>query len=93
MNITSEKIKNNTSNNFEISNIPYKITDPSNHDEPKVTKIYKMNNKKNFGFFKKNNEKDGYLNNNIMERINKSSNKEKKNDNLIKMNLTMPDNN
>ena len=93
LNITSEKIKNNTSNNFEISNIPYKITDPSNHDEPKVTKIYKMNNKKNFGFFKKNNEKDGYLNNNIMERINKSSNKEKKNDNLIKMNLTMPDNN
>ena len=69
---------------------PYEITDPSTKMEPKVSKIYKINNRKNFGFFKANTEKNNGMNIN-MERYNTASKRDKSN--ILNMNLTMPDGN
>ena len=58
-------------------------------DEPRVTKIYKINNKRVFEFNKTRTEGNTAINI-INEKINKK-NIEK--NNFIKMNLTNPDNN
>ena len=80
-------------NNLNLRNYlnsPYEVTDTSNQDEPKVTKIYKINNRKNFGFYKtKTDNNDNILNINE-DRTNK---KDKNNLDMIQMNLTMPNNN
>ena len=87
---SKEKLGNTYNNNLKVSTSPYKVTDISNQEEPKVTKIYKLNNNKNFGFFPTKTDKNNIMNIN-MNRINKSSTKNKTN--YMQMNLTMPDNN
>ena len=80
----------NTNINFHnFLNSPYEVTDISNQDEPRVTKIYKVNNRKNFGFYKTKNDNNNLLN------INEDRNNKKDKNNLdnIQMNLTMPNNN
>ena len=88
----NKKILNlNTNINFHnFLNSPYEVTDISNQDEPRVTKIYKVNNRKNFGFYKTKND-----NNNNLLNINEDRNNKKDKNNLdnIQMNLTMPNNN
>ena len=87
----NKKILNlNTNINFHnFLNSPYEVTDISNQDEPRVTKIYKVNNRKNFGFYKTKNDNNNLLN------INEDRNNKKDKNNLdnIQMNLTMPNNN
>ena len=82
----------NLNNNFTLSNYlnsPYEITEPSNQDEPKVTKIYKVNNKRNL-FFKTKTDNNTL---NINEDNSNKNKDNKKNLDLIQMNLTMPNNN
>jgi hypothetical protein len=90
LNNSKEKLGNTYNNNLKVSTSPYKVTDISNQEEPKVTKIYKLNNNKNLGFFPTKTDKNNIMNIN-MNRINKSSTKNKTN--YMQMNLTMPDNN
>ena len=90
LNNSKEKMGSTTNNKFQIPSSPYELTDISNQDEPKVTKIYKINNKKNLDLFQAKTDKINIMNS-IMNRINKSSNKNKTN--YMHMNLTMPDNN
>ena len=90
LNNSKEKMGSTTNNKFQIPSSPYELTDISNQDEPKVTKIYKINNKKNLDLFQAKTDKINIMNIN-MNRINKSSNKNKTN--YMHMNLTMPDNN
>ena len=92
LNLTTEKIGNIPHNKYNTANSLYKATDPFNQDEPKVTKIYKINNKKNFGLFKNKDLINTGINFNT-EKISRSINKEKNKDINIQMNLTMPDNN
>ena len=80
LNINNEKL------NFSTS--PYEVTDSSNQEEPKVTRIYKVNNKKNLGFFKTKTENNDLININL-DKTNKKSNSK---NNKIQMNLTMPNN-
>ena len=82
----------NLNNNFTLSNYlnsPYEITESSNRDEPKVTKIYKVNNKRNL-FFKTKTDNNTL---NINEDNSNKNKDNKKNLDLIQMNLTMPNNN
>ena len=82
----------NLNNNFTLANYlnsPYEITEPSNQDEPKVTKIYKVNNKRNL-FFKTKTDNNTL---NINEDNSNKNKDNKKNLDLIQMNLTMPNNN
>ena len=82
----------NLNNNFTLANYlnsPYEITEPSNQDEPKVTKIYKVNNKRNL-FFKTKTDNNTL---NINEEYSNKNKDNKKNLDLIQMNLTMPNNN
>ena len=90
LNNSKEKMGSTTNNKFQIPSSPYELTNISNQDEPKVTKIYKINNKKNLDLFQAKTDKINIMNIN-MNRINKSSNKNKTN--YMHMNLTMPDNN
>ena len=90
LNNSKEKMGSTTNNKFQIPSSPYELTNISNQDEPKVTKIYKINNKKNLDLFQAKTDKINIMNIN-MNRINKSSNKNKTN--YMRMNLTMPDNN
>ena len=90
LNNSKEKMGSTTNNKFQIPSSPYELTNISNQDEPKVTKIYKINNKKNLDLFQAKTDKINIMNIN-MNRINKSSNKNKTN--YLHMNLTMPDNN
>ena len=90
LNNSKEKMGSTTNNKFQIPSSPYELTNISNQDEPKVTKIYKINNKKNLDLFQAKTDKINIMNS-IMNRINKSSNKNKTN--YMHMNLTMPDNN
>jgi len=39
-----------TVNKFNMSTSPYEETDSPSREEPRVTKIYKLNNRKNFAF-------------------------------------------
>ena len=82
----------NINNNFTLANYlnsPYEITEPSNQDEPKVTKIYKVNNKRNL-FFKTKTDNNTL----IINEDNSNKNKDnKKNLDVIQINLTMPNNN
>ena len=80
LNLNSEKL------NFSTS--PYEVTDSSNQEEPKVTRIYKVNNKKNLGFFKTKTENNDLISINIEKTTKKSNNKNSK----LQMNLTMPNN-
>ena len=82
----------NLNNNFTLSNYlnsPYEIIESSNRDEPKVTKIYKVNNKRNL-FFKTKTDNNTL---NINEDNSNKNKDNKKNLDLIQMNLTMPNNN
>ena len=90
LNLTSEKLGKGSNNKLITPSSPYEITDPSTKMEPKVSKIYKINNRKNFGFFKANTEKNNGMNIN-MERYNTASKRDKSN--ILNMNLTMPDGN
>ena len=91
LNINNDNLRNSTqiNHNFRLSTSPYKSSYPINMDEPRVTKIYKINNKRVFEFNKTRTEGNTAINI-INEKINKK-NIEK--NNFIKMNLTNPDNN
>ena len=89
LNLTNNNLGNISKNKLDVSTSPYEITDPFRQDEPKITKVYKVNNKKNFEFFKPKMEKNNASNFN-MGGINKSNNKEI--NKYMQMNLTMPDN-
>ena len=84
----NKKILNINSENFNISTSPYEAFDSSNREEPKVTKIYKVNNRKNFGFYKTKTENNNLISINIDKTSKKSNNK----NNHLQMNLTMPNN-
>ena len=88
LNLTTEKIGKISNNKLITPTSPYEITDPSNKNEPKVSKIYKISNRKNFGFFKTNTEKNNVMNIN-MDRYNTANKKNKSK--ILNMNLTMPD--
>ena len=82
---------NNNRNHGSSLNSPYEVTESSNQDEPKVTRIYKVNNRKNFGFFKLKSDNDNILN--INEDMKYKNKNDKNSLDIFKMNLTMPNNN
>ena len=82
---------NNNRNHGSSLNSPYEVTESSNQDEPKVTRIYKVNNRKNFGFFKIKSDNDNILN--INEDMKYKNKNDKNSLDIFKMNLTMPNDN
>ena len=82
---------NNNRNHGSSLNSPYEVTESSNQDEPKVTRIYKVNNRKNFGFFKLKSDNDNILD--INEDMKYKNKNDKNSLDIFKMNLTMPNNN
>ena len=62
LNNSKEKMGSTTNNKFQIPSSPYELTDISNQDEPKVTKIYKINNKKNLDLFQAKTDKINIMN-------------------------------
>jgi len=77
-----------TTNRFNMNTSPYEETDSLSPDEPRVTRIYKLNNKRSFVFNKTATEANNNMNSN-KEEGNPDKNKENNGLN-IQMSMTLP---
>ena len=76
-----------TVNKFNMSTSPYEEPDPLLSDEPRVTKIYKINNRKNFEFNRTITEGNDIRENKLIKNIDKNKDNSRSNNQI---NLTLP---